>query len=288
MKGMVLAGGHGTRLYPLTAGMSKQLLPIYNKPALYYPLATLLESGIRDILLITTPRDLDSMKRVLWFLEALGVSIRFFVQDEPKGIAECYLLAAEALEAEASCLILGDNLFFGEAPKRLLMEALPLEKGAHIFASRVKDPNRYGVVCSDEAGQVVEIIEKPLQPKSPWAITGLYLFDKTAPEKAADLKPSLRGELEITDLQMAYLREGTLKLSHFPDETCWLDSGTYPSLLSASQLIQAHEERTGQSFGCLEAIALKQGWISKKALAQLVSTYPKGPYRLYVETLCDA
>lgn len=281
-KGMILAGGSGTRLYPMTSIFSKQLQPIYDKPMIYYPLATLMLAGIRDILVISTPHDTPNIERLLGDGRRWGVSISYKVQEQPRGIAEAFLVGADFIDGHQVCLILGDNLFYGKLD--FLRRALDRNTGGTIFAYRVTDPERYGVVELDADDTIVSIEEKPRAPKSNLAIPGLYVFSGQVVDIARGLSPSSRGELEITDVQNAYHRSGSLAVQRMGRGIAWLDTGTPESLLEASQFIHAIEKRQGMKIACLEEIAVHEGYISVEEGLRALDHLPRGPYRSYCES----
>lgn len=283
MKGIVLAGGSGTRLHPVTLATSKQLLPVYDKPMIYYPLSVLMLAGIRDILIITTPVDRPAFERVLGDGSRFGVRFSYAVQAAPKGIAEAFIIGAEFLAGGPATLILGDNIFFGNGLSGLLGQAIARERGASVFAYHVDDPQRYGVVNFDGQNRPVAIEEKPAQPASNWAITGLYVYDDRVVEIARTLKPSARGELEITDLNDAYLRVGELNVARMGRGYAWLDAGTHDSLLEASNFIRSIEVRQGVKIGCLEEIALNSGWIKPPDVERIIAALKSSTYARYLE-----
>lgn len=283
-KGIILAGGSGTRLYPITMGVSKQLLPIYDKPMIYYPLSVLMLAGIRDIAMITTPHDLEQFKRALGDGSAYGVSITYIVQDNPDGLAQAYILAEDFLAGAPSAMVLGDNIFFGHGLPDLLAAA-DTDVGGTVFGYHVSDPERYGVVGFDGDGKVTQIIEKPDVPPSNMAVTGLYFLDGDAPARARSIKPSPRGELEITDLLQTYLDEGSLKIQKMGRGYAWLDTGTHASLLDAGNFVRTLQNRQGLQTGCLEEIAFSQGWISPDALLQRTQLFAKNSYGAYLKKL---
>jgi glucose-1-phosphate thymidylyltransferase len=283
MKGIILAGGSGTRLKPLTSIVCKQLLPIYDKPMLYYPLSLLMLAGIREILIISTPKDLPVMRELLGDGSALGVSFSYIEQPKPAGIAQAMVLAEPFTAGEASCLVLGDNVFYGHRLGNMIADAGKETKGATVFAYHVTDPERYGVVEFDASGQALTIEEKPKHPRSPWAVTGLYVYDGRAAQFARDLKPSARGELEITDLNNVYLQDGSLRVEKLGRGTAWLDTGTVDSLMIASQFVQVIEARQGLKVACLEEIAYRRGFISKPQLEQLAAAYGNSSYAQYLK-----
>ncbi len=288
LKGIILAGGSGTRLYPVTQAISKQLLPIYDKPMIYYPLTTLMLAGIREMLLISTAQDIPRFEQLLGDGSRWGINIQYTIQARPNGIAEALILAKKFLESRRCALILGDNLFYGNELPALLRSAAEKKKGATVFAYSVRDPERYGVVEFDENGRVVSLAEKPARPKSKYAVTGLYFFDADASKKALTLKPSQRGELEITELNQIYLKEGELEVKVFGRGTAWLDTGTSDSLLDASQFIQIVEKRQGLKIACPEEIAFRLGYISRADLTVIIRDLRGGSYVDYLQSLLDA
>jgi glucose-1-phosphate thymidylyltransferase len=283
MKGIILAGGYGTRLYPLTKSISKQLLPIYDKPVIYYPLSVLMLAGIREILIISTPRDLPMIQSLLNDGSELGISISYKEQNKPEGIAQAFLIGADFIRDHSVCLILGDNLFYGHELSQKLEAAAKLEKGAKLFLYHVHDPQRYGVVEFDAQGNPISIIEKPKSPRSSWAVTGLYFYDFNVVHFAHQLKPSERGELEITDLNSIYLERGEAEVTRLGRGVAWLDTGTYDSLLSASQFVQTIEQRQGLKVACIEEIAFLKKYIDIKQFATLALKYESSPYGLYLQ-----
>jgi glucose-1-phosphate thymidylyltransferase len=287
MKGLILAGGAGTRLHPLTQVTSKQLLPVYDKPMIYYPLSTLMLAGLRDILIITTPQDQAAFQRLLGDGSRCGISLTYAVQPEPKGLAEAYIIGADFVGGEDSVLILGDNIFFGHGLSEMLAHARDGNDGATVFAYRVSDPERYGVVAFDGEGRATSIEEKPEHPKSHWAVTGLYLYDGEAPEIARSIKPSARGELEITDVNRCYLETGRLKVERMGRGFAWLDAGTHDSLLESSSFIQSLEVRQGLKIACLEEIALEKGWLSTDEVGRIADSYGKSSYGLYLKSVLE-
>jgi glucose-1-phosphate thymidylyltransferase len=286
-KGIVLAGGSGTRLHPLTLAVSKQLLPIYDKPMIFYPISVLLLAGVREILIITTPEDQPGFKRLLGDGSQIGVRFEYVIQAKPDGLAQAYILGEDFVAGEPSVMILGDNIFFGQGFGRLLREAHAQGSGATVFGYTVKDPERYGVVDMDADGKVLSIEEKPAAPKSNHAVTGLYFYDGRASQLARTLKPSARGELEITALNQCYLDEGNLHVKLLGRGFAWLDTGTHDSLIQAGELIRTLEQRQGLRIGCLEEIAYSQGWIDKTQLAALGRAQGKSEYGQYLQLLAS-
>jgi glucose-1-phosphate thymidylyltransferase len=284
-KGIILAGGSGTRLYPVTLGISKQLLPIYDKPMVYYPLSVLMLAGIREIAVITTPEDQPQFRRLMGDGSQWGVRLRFIVQPSPDGLAQAFLLAEEFLAGAASALVLGDNIFFGHGLVDLLHAASASPAPATVFAYQVADPERYGVVDFAADGRARSIVEKPAHPASNHAVTGLYFVDATAPARARTLRPSARGELEITALLQTYLAEGGLDVQRLGRGYAWLDTGTHTSLLDAGNFVRTISLRQGQQIGCPEEIAFRQGWITREMLADTAARYLKSEYGKYLDTL---
>jgi glucose-1-phosphate thymidylyltransferase len=285
MKGIILAGGSGTRLYPLTVTHSKQLMPVYDKPMIYYPLSTLLLAGIRDILVITTPHDRAAFRQLLRDGSQWGVTISYETQSEPRGIAEAFIIGERFIGSEPVCLILGDNIFYGDGLIRMLEEAAGLKEGGRIFGYYVKNPHRYGVVTFDERSMVTSIIEKPEQPKSNYAVPGIYFFDNRVIEFAHTIRPSARGELEITDINNLYLQKQLLQVRLLGRGIAWLDTGTHESLLEAGNFIQIIEKRQGLKIGCPEEIAFRKGYIGEKELETLADRYAKTEYGEYLRRL---
>ncbi len=268
MKGILLAGGSGTRLHPMTLAASKQLLPVYDKPMVYYPLSVLMLAGIRDILVISTPADLPQFRRLLGDGSRFGVRFSYAEQPRPEGIAQAFLIGSDWLEGEPCALVLGDNLIFGDHLSVLLRAAAARPRGATVFAYQVRDPERYGVVSFDAAGRAAEIVEKPAAPRSNWAVTGLYFYDERVGELAREIRPSARGELEITDLNRLYLREGTLHVERLGRGCAWLDAGTPESLLQAASFVQTIQSRQGMLVGCPEEVAFRMGFIDAATLRE--------------------
>lgn len=285
MKAIVLAGGSGTRLYPSTKALSKQLLPVYDKPTIYYPISVMMLAGIKDILIISTPRDIPMIQNLMGDGSELGVHFSYAVQPEPKGIAQAFLIGEKFVNNEPCAMILGDNLFYGHDLPKDIQEAAKRKRGATVFAYHVNDPERYGVVEFNKKGEAVSIEEKPKEPKSNWAVTGLYFYDQHVTEYAKSLKPSHRGELEITDLNRIYLEKGELSVQCLGRGTAWLDTGTSESLLSSSQFVQTIEQRQGLKVACLEEIAYSMGHISLEQLAKLAEEYPASSYGMYLKQL---
>ena len=284
-KGIILAGGSGTRLYPITMAVSKQLLPLYDKPMIYYPLSVLMLAGIREICVITTPQDQDQFKRTLGDGSQWGVSLTYVVQPSPDGLAQAFILAEEFLAGAPSALVLGDNIFFGHGLPKLLAAADEQADGGTVFGYHVADPKRYGVVAFDADGRAREIIEKPAVPPSNYAVTGLYFLDGSAPGRARQVRPSSRGELEITDLLQMYLEEGRLRVETMGRGYAWLDTGTHASLLDAGNFVRTLEERQGLQTGCPEEIAWQLGWINEEQLRQRAEMFAKNEYGAYLDGL---
>jgi glucose-1-phosphate thymidylyltransferase len=282
MKGIILAGGSGTRLYPITHAISKQMLPVYDKPMIYYPLSVLMLAGIRDILVISTPRDLPGFKNLLGDGASLGIRFSYIEQPSPDGLAQAFILGEDFIGTNSVCLILGDNIFYGHGFGDVLLKAADLKKGACIFGYYVNDPERYGVVEFDKSLKAVSIEEKPPKPRSNYAVTGLYFYDNSVVDKAKSLKPSPRGELEITDLNRLYLEEGKLEVRVMGRGMAWLDTGTYESLLQAANFIATLEQRQGLKASCVEEIAYKRGFIDKEKLIALAEPVKKSQYGKYL------
>jgi glucose-1-phosphate thymidylyltransferase len=287
MKGIILAGGSGTRLYPITRGISKQLLPIYDKPMIYYPLSTLMLAGIRDILVITTPDDRAQFERLLGDGSQWGVRLCYAVQPRPEGLAQAFLIGADFIGGDAVALVLGDNIFFGHGLQEMLAAARARDTGATVFAYHVRDPERYGVVSFDEFGRATGVIEKPKHSASNWAITGLYFYDNDVVRYASEVKPSGRGELEITDVNMRYLNAGKLEVARMGRGFAWLDTGTFESLIDAASFVQTLEQRQGMKVACPEEIAYRMGFINRARLLELAHSLMKSGYGDYLAGLVD-
>jgi glucose-1-phosphate thymidylyltransferase len=282
MKGIILAGGTGSRLYPITVGVSKQLLPVYDKPMIYYPLSVLMLAGIRDILIISTPQDLPRFKEMLGNGNNMGVTFSYQVQERPEGIAQAFILGEEFIGDDSVSLILGDNIYYGQGFSEKLKKAVEVKSGATVFGYNVSDPERFGVVEFDENKKAISIEEKPDKPKSNWAVTGLYFYDNDVVDIAKNIKPSARGELEITDINKAYLERGDLNVGLLGRGFAWLDTGTQDSLLEASHFVQTVEKRQGFKIACPEEIAFRKGWLSKDELLEAGERLKKSPYGLYL------
>jgi glucose-1-phosphate thymidylyltransferase len=284
-KGIILAGGAGTRLHPITLSQSKQLLPVYDKPMIYYPLATLMSAGIREFLIITTPRDQIAFRDLLGSGQQWGVKFEYAVQAQPNGIAQALIIAEPFLDGAPSALILGDNIFYGHGLTNLLQSAASRTSGATIFAHKVREPERYGIVDLDECGRAVSIVEKPVHPASRWAVTGLYFYDNEVIEMARALKPSARGEIEITDINNIYLKRGAIQVEVLGRGYAWFDAGTPQSLLEASEFVHTIEHRQGLKVACLEEIAHAQGYIDREQFTKVVARMPKSNYGQYLAEL---
>jgi glucose-1-phosphate thymidylyltransferase len=287
MKGIILAGGSGTRLYPVTNVVSKQLLPVYDKPMIYYPLSTLMLAGLRDILIISTPQDIGRFRDLLGNGNQWGINLSYAVQPSPDGLAQAFLIGRDFIDGDTSALILGDNIFYGQSFSVQLQRAAALKDGAVVFAYPVQDPERYGVVQFNEAGHAISIEEKPKSPKSRYAVTGLYFYDNEVVNLAASLKPSTRGELEITDLNRLYLEAGNLKVQIMSRGMAWLDTGTHDSLFEAGLFIQTIQRRQGLRIACLEEIAFRLGYITACQLEELAQPVKKSGYGQYLLALCN-
>ena len=287
MKGIILAGGSGTRLYPLTISVSKQMLPIYDKPMIYYPLSILMLAGIREILIITTPEDQSAFRTLLGDGQKWGLSLSYAVQPKPEGLAQAFIIGKNFIGSDHCCLILGDNIFYGHGLSEILIESSALKDGATVFGYYVNDPERYGVVAFDESGLAKSIVEKPSKPESNWAVTGLYFYDNEVISIAESIKPSDRGELEITDVNRVYLEHNSLKVQQLGRGFTWLDTGTHESLLQASEFVRTVEDRQGLKIACLEEIAFKRGFIDAAKVSELAEPLLKSGYGQYLMALIN-
>ena len=286
-KGIILAGGSGTRLYPITKGVSKQLLPIYDKPMIYYPISVLMLAGIQDILIITTPEDKESFERLLGDGSQFGVRLQYAIQPSPDGLAQAFIIGEDFIGDSNVCLVLGDNIFYGQGFTPMLKQAVARAKGATVFGYQVKDPERFGVVEFDEQKRAISLEEKPTQPKSNFAVTGLYFYDNDVIQIAKEVKPSERGELEITTVNQMYLERGDLNVELLGRGFAWLDTGTHASLLEAAQFVETLEKRQGYKVACLEEIAFNQGWLSKEKILEIGLSMSKNDYGQYLVSLVE-
>ena len=287
MKGIILAGGSATRLFPLSKAISKQIMPVYDKPMIYYPLSTLMLAGIKEVLIISTPRDLPMFEQLLGDGKSLGMRFEYKEQEKPNGLAQAFVLGEEFLAGDDACLILGDNMFYGQNFSTMLKKAAQIKSGAMVFGYYVRDPRAYGVVGFDENGKVTSLEEKPAQPKSNYAVPGLYFYDSTVCKRAKELKPSARGEYEITDLNKTYLQEGSLKVELFGRGFAWLDTGNCDSLLEASNFVETIQNRQGFYVACIEEIAWRNGWISDQQLLDLGNSLKQTKYGQYIISLVN-
>lgn len=287
MKGIILAGGSGTRLYPITRGVSKQLLPIYDKPMIYYPLSVLMLAGIREIMIITTPDDQAAFERLLGDGGDFGIQLSYAVQPSPDGLAQAFIIGEDFIGNDHVCLILGDNIFYGQGFRPMLVEAVAKQWGATVFGYQVKDPGHFGVVEFDADGRVISIEEKPAEPKSNFAVTGLYFYDNSVLEIAKQVEPSHRGELEITSINQVYLERGDLQVQRLGRGFAWLDTGTHENLLAAAQFVETIETRQGYKIACLEEIAFNQGWLDQRRIQAIAETFQKNNYGEYLLSLLN-
>ena len=287
MKGIILAGGSGTRLYPVTKAMSKQMVPIYDKPMIYYPMSVLMLAGIRDILIISTPRDIVNFKELFKEGQELGLNIEYAVQENPNGLAEAFIIGEEFIADDSVAMVLGDNIFYGQSFSEHLRQAASLQNGAYVFGYYIQNPKAFGVVEFDDEGKVISLEEKPEHPKSKYAVPGLYFYDNSVVEKAKKLKPSPRGELEITDLNKAYMEEGSLKVQLLGRGMAWLDTGTHASMLQASNFVEAVQSTQGTYIACLEEIAYRKGWISSEEVIELAKPLMKTRYGQYLVDIVE-
>lgn len=287
MKGIILAGGSGTRLYPVTKAMSKQMVPIYDKPMIYYPMSVLMLAGIRDILIISTPRDIVNFKELFKDGQELGLNIEYAIQEKPNGLAEAFIIGEEFIGDDNVAMVLGDNIFYGQSFSEHLRKAAELQEGAYVFGYYVQNPKAFGVVEFDDNGKVISLEEKPENPKSKYAVPGLYFYDNSVVKKAKELKPSPRGELEITDLNKAYMEEGTLKVQLLGRGMAWLDTGTHGSMLQASNFVEAVQNTQGTYIACLEEIAYRKGWITSEEVIELAKPLMKTGYGKYLMDIVE-
>jgi len=287
MRGIILAGGSGTRLYPVTKAMSKQMVPVYDKPMIYYPMSVLMLSGIKDILVISTPRDIRIFKELFNDGKELGLNIDYAIQENPNGLAEAFIIGEKFIGNDNVAMVLGDNIFYGQSFSEHLIKAASLKRGAYIFGYYVQNPKAFGVVEFDDNGKVISLVEKPENPKSKYAVPGLYFYDNTVVKKAKELKPSVRGELEITDLNKIYMEEGTLKVEVLGRGMAWLDTGTHSSMLQASNFVEAIQNTQGIYIACLEEIAYRKGWITSEKVIELAKSLMKTGYGKYLMDMVE-